>query len=184
MKIVPWLMCALVAAACGGKSKGPDEPPPDPPAVAKDEEVEPIEDPPVDEPPPLQQWFARAELAAVKGSKLTSASVRFSQVEGAGVDVIADAFEGLPSGRYHLVIHTSAECGKNATKVGPVWTEASGVVIGMEVTKQDPGGVEENGIDLALDGERSVVGRTLVLHGDKKGQPGKVLACGPIVAED
>jgi len=183
MKTFSLMMCALAAASCGGKAKGPQEPPPDPPIATEDDEVEPTEDPPVDEPPPLQQWFARAALTPVKGVALESATVRFSQVEGAGVDVIADAFEGLKPGRYHLAIHSSGECGKNATKAGPVWTEAAGVVIGLEVTKQDPGGVEENGADLSLDGERTVVGRTLVLHADKKGQPGKVLACGSIVAD-
>lgn len=183
MKNHALLMCALLAISCGGKATGAGEPPPAPVAT-DDDEVEPIEDPPVEDPPPLQQWFARADLVAVKGAKLTSGSVRFSQIEGAGVDVIADAFEGLAPGRYHLVVHASPVCGKNATTAGPVWVEAAGVVLDLEVTRQDPGGIEENGVDLALDGERSVVGRSLVLHADKKGAAGKVLACGPIVAED
>jgi hypothetical protein len=33
---------------------------------------------------------------------------------------------------------------------------------------------------LQLDGDGTIVGHTLVLHDDKKGKPGKVLACGPI----
>jgi len=42
------------------------------------------------------------------------------------------------------------------------------------------------GLDLAqvnaiqLDGDTAIVGHTLVLHDDKKGKPGKALACGPI----
>jgi len=35
-----------------------------------------------------------------------------------------------------------------------------------------------------LDGEHSVVGHTLVLHDDKKGKPGKAVACGAITSTD
>lgn len=184
MKTVPLVIASLFLAACGGKAKS--DPPPQPPALADDdagEEVEPIEDQPVeDEPAPLQRWEATAELVAVKGQKMKPGIVRFSQVEGAAVDVMADSFEGLKAGRYHLVIHTSGDCGKNATKAGPAWPETAATTIDLEVTKQDPGGIEENGADLSLEGERSIVGRTLVLHADKKGKPGAAVACGPIVA--
>jgi len=38
---------------------------------------------------------------------------------------------------------------------------------------------------IQLEGDGSVVGRALVLHDDKKGKPGKALACGaPVVSTD
>jgi hypothetical protein len=37
---------------------------------------------------------------------------------------------------------------------------------------------------LTLDGNTSIVGHTLVLTADKKGKPGKPLACGPIILDE
>jgi len=42
------------------------------------------------------------------------------------------------------------------------------------------GGIEPATTKLPLDGDDSIVGRTAVLHDDKKGAPGKILACGAI----
>jgi hypothetical protein len=35
-------------------------------------------------------------------------------------------------------------------------------------------------VAVALDGDDTIVGRTLVLHADRKGKAGKILACGPL----
>lgn len=176
-------LCTILIAACGGKPKA--QAPQDPTPVSVDEEVEPEEDPPIEEePPPLRQWRASAALSPVAGIKLSDAAVRFTQIEGAGVDLTTDGFPGLKAGAYQLVIHEGVACGKNATKAGPIWEQASTIAIPVTVGKRDPGALEENGIELALDGDASIVGRTLVLHAVKKGAPGKAVACGPIVADE
>ena len=36
---------------------------------------------------------------------------------------------------------------------------------------------------LKVDGADTVAGKTLVLHDDKKGKPGKAVACGPITVD-
>ena len=44
------------------------------------------------------------------------------------------------------------------------------------------GNLEESNVKLMLAGTAPIVGQTLVLHDDKKGAPGKTLACGTIDA--
>ena len=47
------------------------------------------------------------------------------------------------------------------------------------VVKGAIGELDES-VALPIDGDASIVGHTLVLHDDKKGQPGKAVACGTV----
>ncbi|MDQ3336664.1 MAG: hypothetical protein M4D80_15965 [Myxococcota bacterium] len=46
------------------------------------------------------------------------------------------------------------------------------------------GGLEASTLKLSLGGDAGAIGRALVLQEDKKGKPGKVLACGVIEEVD
>ncbi|HVK76590.1 MAG TPA: superoxide dismutase family protein [Kofleriaceae bacterium] len=183
MKTIALLATCLAVAACGGKSK-PSTTPPPAEVGGLDEAVEPIAEPePEPEPPPPARWSARAELVPVKGATMKPRVVAFAQTEGSGTEVEADAaFAGLKPGTYHLVVHTSGECGKNATKAGPAWAVV-GTILELTATKQAPASLAESDVDLMLDGDSSIIGRTLVLHDDKKGKPNKAIACGTITAD-
>ena len=183
MKTIALLATCLTVAACGGKSEPSTTPPPADPTAGL-EEVEPIDEPePEPEPPPPQRWSARVELTPVKGATVKPRVVAFSQTEGSGTEVEADAaFAGLKPGTYHLVVHTSGECGKNATKVGPAWAVV-GTILELTATKQAPASLAQSDVDLMLAGDSSIVGRTLVLHDDKKGKPNKAIACGTITLD-
>ena len=110
--------------------------------------------------------------------------VSFSQTEGELTSALSDtAFAGLKPGTYHLVIHESDECGKNATKAGAAWDVAA-IPMDITVEKGAAGSLDLSGLDLMLDGESTIVGHALVLHGDKKGKPAKAVACGVIVAQE
>lgn len=181
MKHSTILISLLAIAACGGKKPAPAEPKePEPEPVAETKEPAPEPEPPPP-PPPRKAWHAQAELTPVKGAKIKGATVTFVQTEGKPVTVGSNGwFEGIKSGKYHLVVHEAAACGPNATKAG----KAGGGDIEFVATKGmdalDVG--EANAIQ--LDGDGTIIGRTLVLHDDKKGKPGKALACGPISAAD
>ncbi|HTJ46173.1 MAG TPA: superoxide dismutase family protein, partial [Kofleriaceae bacterium] len=174
--MVRYLVLVSFLVACGGKAK-PAAPTPPPPM---DKEVEPVEDekpdPKPPAPPPPKVWHAKAELAPVKGSKMKAATIAFSQTEGESVQIVTDTpIDGLKAGKYHLVIHEAASCGPNATKAGAAWSAGA---VDLDVAKGASGSVDQSDGDLMLDGEHSVVGHTLVLHDDKKGKPGKAVACG------
>lgn len=175
---------ALALGACGGSSAKPVEAPP-----AEDDELGEVYEPSSDlepeepePPPPPATYSAKATLAPLKGAKVKPTTVTFFQTEGETTQVSADSpFEGLKAGTYHLVIHEPEACGKNAAKMGPVWAPAAEVPLELVVTKALDGSIDVS-TDLMLDGDDSIVGRTLVLHADKKGRPAKALACGPIAA--
>jgi hypothetical protein len=173
-------MSILALAACGGKSAPvqPKEPAPEPTPVVETK-PEPVPEPPPPPPPP-KTWRAQAELTPVKGVKLKAATVTFSQQEGQQAIVGSKGwFDGIKSGPYHLVVHEAAECGPNATKVGkPTATAEMPLVAAVGMDSVDIGKIE----GVQLDGDATIVGHTLVLHDDKKGKPGKALACGPIAS--
>ena len=52
----------------------------------------------------------------------------------------------------------------------------------FKVGGDSAGNIDETGVKLMLDGVAPITGQTLVLHDDKKGTPGKALACGTIDA--
>jgi hypothetical protein len=188
MKHTTTLISILAIAACGGgKKPEPKEPKevkeeePEPAPVAETKPAEP-EPPPAPEPPPPPPpkiWHAQAQLAPVKGAKLKGATVTFTQQEGQPVSVASTGwFDGIKAGKYHLLVHQNAECGANAAKAGKP-------VAGADIAFAAAKGMDA--LDVAqvssvqLDGDAAIVGHTLVLHDDKKGKPGKVLACGAIV---
>jgi hypothetical protein len=80
------------------------------------------------------------------------------------------------------VIHDGTECGPNATKAGAPWKGAEAVKLMFKVGGDEPGNIDESGVALSLDGVAPIIGQTIVLHDDKKGAPGKTLACGTIDA--
>ena len=187
MKHTTMLISILVFAACGGGKKPAPKPPeetkeaePEPAPVADTKPAEP-EPPPAPEPPPPpppKTWHAQAQLTPVKGAKLKGATVTFSQQEGQPVSVASTGwFDGIKAGKYHLLVHQNSDCGANATKAGKP-------IAGADIPFAAAKGMA--GLDVAqvnaiqLDGDTAIVGHTLVLHDDKKGKPGKALACGPI----
>jgi Cu/Zn superoxide dismutase len=174
------LLSILGIAACGGKQAAPPkEPAPDPtPVVESKPAPEPAPAPPP--PPPPRSWHAQAEMTPVAGVKIKAATVTFSQQEGQQVNVGSKGwFDGIKSGRYHFVVHEAAECGPNASKAGkPIATPDLLLVAAVGMDSVDVGKVDA----IQLDGAATIVGHTLVLHDDKKGSPGKAIACGPITA--
>lgn len=169
----------VAAAACGGSKKAETlgtsntAPPAEPTAPEPPTEPEP---PP---PPPPQVWTAEAALAPVKGAKVKPFTIAFAQTEGEGATATMEALAGLKAGRYHLVVHEGSACGKNATGAGDAWADAGGV-IELTAAKGAPAALAGEAVTLNLGGDQAVVGHALVLHDDKKGQPGKALACGVI----
>lgn len=174
-------MSILALAACGGKEPAPappKEPAPDPtPVVEKQPQPEPEPAPP----PPPKSWHAKADMTPVKGAKIKAITVTFSQPEGQQTFVGSKGwFDGIRSGKYHLVVHEAAECGPNATKAGkPTATPDMPLVAAVGMDSVDIGKTD----GIPLDGDGTIVGHTLVLHDDKKGKPGKPLACGAITAD-
>lgn len=174
MKHTPILLSVLAVAACGGKKPEPAPPRPEPePAAAPEPKAEAAP-----EPPPPKSWNAEADLTPVKGAKIKGTIVTFAQTEGHPATVGSKGwFDGIKSGNYHLVVHDAAACGPNATKAGKPRADIPFVATaGMD--RLDAGDIPA----LQLDGDATIVGHTLVLHDDKKGNPGKALACGPIAA--
>lgn len=185
MKLTYVSLISAVALGCGGGSKKPTAAGPDSdlPAAAVDDEDEPIDEEPEPPPAPLE-WTAQVELAPVKGVKMKPVAISLKQTEGAGVEIASlDVISGLTPGIYHFVVHESAGCGKNAAKIGAAWAAAAGVALSITIVKGEPGELDSE-VDYTLDGEDSIVGRTLVLHADKKGKVGKAVACGAIVSTD
>jgi hypothetical protein len=183
------LVATLCVVACRGS--GTKDPEIAEPTVQDEpgERVEPTEDMMEEEepppPPPPQHFSARAELAPLKGVKMSPTAVMFFQTEGEHTQVQAESpFDGLKAGTYHLVIHEGDECGKNAATVGPEWELSSGIALKIVATKKAAATLAESTVDLMLYGEDTVVGRTLVLHADKRGAAGKAVACGPITSAD
>jgi hypothetical protein len=183
MKHTTILISILAIAACGGKKSAPvapKEPEPEPAPVAEAPPPAPAPAPEPPPPPAPKAWKATAELTPVKGQKLKGATVTFAQTEGKPVAIGSTGwFEGIKSGKYHLVVHESADCGVNAAKAGKplaAVTTDMGFTAAKGMDALDIGTVD----GVQLDGDSTIVGHTLVLTDDKKGKPGKALACGPI----
>lgn len=142
----------------------PEAPPPPPPAA----------------PPPPKVMKAKVELTPVKGQKFKAATVMLSQKEGDPTSEVTSSggFEGLKAGPYHLVVHSSAECGPNATKAGAVFPGAA-TPLDFKADAGN-GAIEMPSAAVQLEGDQGVTGKVLVLHADKGGKVGKALACGPI----
>lgn len=173
MKIHLLLAAIPALAACGGGSKDARAPEP----IAEAPAPEPEEPPP----PPPMQWRATAALTPVKGSRMKPGEVTFEQTEGEATKVVsAGPLEGIRAGTYHLVIHEGAACGSTGTKAGPGWPKGAPLSVVLEVAKGEPGTVDLSSSEIVLDGEQSVVGRTLVIHEDRNGKLGRAVACGPI----
>jgi hypothetical protein len=176
MKHTYLLISVVALAACGGKKSEPAEPKPEPAPAPAPPAPEPAPEPPPPPPPPPKSWNAEAELTPVKGAKIKGTTVTFAQTEGRPTAVASKGwFDGIKSAPYHLVVHDGAACGPNGTKAGKPGTDIPFTATGG-MDRLDVGEMES----LQLDGDGTIVGHTLVLHDDKKGKPGKVLACGPI----
>src|SRR5438128_2399912 len=129
MKHTTILISILAVAACGGNSPPPAEPkepaPAPPPAAEAKPEPEPAPAPEPPPPPPIKTLYAQAALIPVKGAKIKGATVTFTQEGDQPVAVASNGwFDGLKPGKYHLVVHESADCGPNATKAGKAMAAA------------------------------------------------------------
>jgi Cu/Zn superoxide dismutase len=186
------LLLVAVLFGCGGGSKNTTPPITPTPEPAPEVVATPTPPPPAPEPapppppPPPKQFAAQVELAPIKGQKMKAVVVKFSQQEGKSAVAMSDsAIEGLKPGKYHLVVHEAGDCGPNGTKAGKVWETTAANAIVVEVTKASPTAkIESTDLAIALDGDQSIVGKTLVLHDDKAGKPGKIQACGAIAKLD
>jgi Cu/Zn superoxide dismutase len=172
------LVGCLVACGGGGK-KQIEEPPP----VVREK---PAEEPPPEpaapaEPAVPKSLSAKAAMTPLKGAKLEGGTVTFTQDAGADTNVTSD-FTGLKKGTYQLVIHDGSECGDNGAKAGAPWKGGEAVKLVFKVGGDNPGNLDETGVKLSLSGVAPIIGQTLMLHEDKKGAPGKALACGTIDA--
>jgi Cu/Zn superoxide dismutase len=173
--------------ACGGSKKPAvaDEAPPvaeQPKEAAEPSEPsEPSEPPPPAEPAVAAVTGAKAALQPLKGAKQPPGTVTFSQQEGQDTNVTSD-FQGLRPGTYDLVIHDGSECGANGEKAGGPWKGSEAVTLKFSVGRDQPGNIDETGVKLMLSGVAPIIGQTLMLHQDKKGKPGKAIACGTIDA--
>jgi hypothetical protein len=168
----PWFV-ALCLVACGGSA--PKKPPVEPvqPTVTKEAEPPPPAPPPEKEPVILH---AKAEMTPTKGSKVEPFVVGFMQREGDNALVLADLPVGVKAGRYHYVIHDSADC----AKPGGPWAETKDIALVLVVLADLTGALDNTELAVHLDGENALVEDSHVLHDDKKGKPGKALACGTI----
>ena len=116
----------------------------------------------------------------VKGAKIKGATVTLTQEGDQPVAVGSTGwFDGIKAGKYHLVVHESSECGPNATKAGKAMPAAD---VPFVATKGMDALAIAQVAQIQLQGDSAVVGHSLVLHDDKKGKPGKALACGSIAA--
>lgn len=177
------IVAIVLGVGCGGSQAKPAEEP-----VTEVKREAPSAGSPAEPPPPAEPAepavekpvSAKAALEPVKGAKQLPGTVTFTQ--SAGATSVTSDFTGLKKGTYHLVIHDGTECGPNATKAGEPWKGAEAVKLVFKVGGDEPGNLDESGIALSLDGAAPIIGQTLVLHDDKKGAPGKALACGTIDA--
>lgn len=180
VSVVALVLVLIGACGGGGNNKRP--------AATKDrapEREETRESEP--EPPPKldpKQWHAKAALGPAKGTKLKPAIVSFSQREGEDTAVECDQLDGAKPGTYWLVVHDGDTCGADAAKAGPPWPGASDTKMKIIIGKDLTGGLESDTVPFALSGDTGAVGHVLVLHEDKKGKPGKALACGTIEEVD
>jgi len=176
----------VAALAHGNKPPpaAPAEPAPAPPVEPVASKPEPPPEPPAPPPPP-KVMKATAELAPNKGQKFKAATIKFSQKEGESTTEVTSTgwFDGLKAGKYHLVVHTSAECGASAAKAGKPLAATANVAMDFTADK-DSGNIDISGVVAMVEGDQTITGHTLVLHDDKGGKPGKALACGPIVTLD
>jgi hypothetical protein len=192
---MPTVLLSLVTlfAACGGSKKEPAKPEAKEEAApatdtkdeakseAKGEKEAPAAEDKEKPAPEPKTWKATAALEAFKGTKVKATTVSLTQEEGKDTSVQSDGwFEGLAKGKYRLVVHDGSECGANGKKAGAVWKGSAEADLSMTAGKDKKANIDSNGIKLPLDGDGSVVGKTLALHADAKGKPGKMLACGKI----
>lgn len=191
MKNFITLFSVLAFAACGGSKPAPVsvEPPPveEAPPPVMEEPVPAAEAAPEVTPPPPpapKVTKAKAELSPNKGQKFQPGVVMFSQTEGDATSQVSspEGFAGLKAGSYHLVVHTAADCGPNATKAGAPFPGAEAPI--AFTAEADSSAIDVPSAPLQLEGEKTVTGRVLVLHSDKRGKAGKALACGPITADE
>lgn len=174
-------LLVAIFAACGGGQKPAPEPAAPPPAPAPVAEPAPAPEPPPAPPPPPPPKVskAKAELTPSKGQKFKPATITLSQPEGGQASVASTGwFDGLKPGTYHLVVHDGADCAKAGAGFKP--TAAADLTFKAD---KDSSNVDVGGVAINVTGDDGVTGHTLVLTDDKKGKPGKTIACGPIVAD-
>lgn len=169
--------------ACGGSSKKPVAAKPQPTVTVKPVQKKPPPEPePPPPPPPPKEWHATASVAAVKGVKMPAFEIAFDQTEGEpGRAHTSGAIEKLKAGTYRLVVHEGGTCGPKGDKAGAALVDLTQDAPLVATRKAFPS-VDVESSAIALDGDGSIVGKAIVLHADKRGKPGKAVACGVINA--
>lgn len=116
-------------------------------------------------------------MAPVSGSKMKPIEVSLKQVDDA-TTVTAGFFQGLKPGLYHFVVHDKGDCSHKAARAGKAWAGAAALDLSMKIDASG-GNIDESGLPIKV---VDLGGHALVLHADKKGKPGKAVACGVIPA--
>lgn len=132
---------------------------------------------PAPQPQATRVVAAAAELTPVGGARVKPTTVVIQQTEGQPAKISEVDFQGLHPGKYQLVVHENAECGPNASKVGRATMPVAATV---DVAQGAPGKVEQGQVEVTLEGDQSIVGKTLVLHEVRGGKPSVPQACGQI----
>jgi hypothetical protein len=171
-----FLCVVLGLVACGGSA--PKKAPVKSGPVAKETPNPQPPAPPAEKQPVIHH--AKASMAPTAGSKLEPFVVGFMQHEGDNALVMADLPVGVKPGTYHYVIHDGVDC----AKPGPAWRVTKDVDLKLVVLKDLTGALDNTELAAHLDGEQTIMQHTLVLHDDRKGKPGKALACGTIEASE
>ncbi|MBX3159826.1 MAG: hypothetical protein KF773_27900 [Deltaproteobacteria bacterium] len=127
--------------------------------------------------PQARMVAAQADLAPVGNTRMKPVSVVIEQQEGQPAKISEVDFQGLHPGKYQLVVHENAECGANASKVGRATMPVAATV---DVAQGAPGKVEPGQVEVTLEGDQSIIGKTLVLHEVRGGKPSVPQACGQI----
>lgn len=175
----------FVLAACGGSKPAPEAPRRMAPLPAVRPAVKPPRprpEPPPPPPPPME-WHAAAQLAPVKGVRMPPVDVTLWQVEGEPLQIRSSApIAKLKAGSYRLVVHEGEACGAKAKLAGAVMVDLSAEAPLVATRKEAPS-VELETRAATLDGDGSILGHALVLHGEKRGKLGAPLACGVVMGE-
>ncbi len=178
------MVTLTLLASCGGSGKYPRT---EKASKARASEPEEDQEAEPDSPPKKKQrkqLYAKAALTPVKGTKLKPLIVSFSQRGDEETSIESDDMNGAKPGTYWLIVHKGDKCGPNATKAGAPWPGASQEKLRIVVGKDLTGGLEASVVRFDLTGDDGAVGHVLLLHENKKGKPGKALACGVIEEVD
>jgi hypothetical protein len=69
-------------------------------------------------------------------------------------------------------------------KAGKVWALTASAPVKIEIAKDTENKLDASDVAFKLEGDMAITNRTLALHYDKQGKPGRVVACGVVTKID